>query len=633
MKYEKLAQDIISNVGGKENVNSLTHCITRLRFKLNDESKANTEILKNMDGVVTVVQSGGQYQVVIGNHVPEVYAEVAAVGGFQTASAEPSDEKVGLFNRFIDIISGVFTPTLGVLSATGMIKGFTALFISLGVLTNTSGTYQILNAIGDCLFYFFPIFLGYTSAKKFNANIFIGMAIGATLVYPTFSGLTAAGKPLYTLFSGTVIESPVYLTFLGIPVILMTYSSSVIPIILSTYVGSKIEGFFKKIIPSVVRTFLVPFCTLLVIVPLALIFIGPVATWAGQLLGAGTLSIYNLSPVIAGVLLGAFWQVFVIFGLHWGFVPIAINNLTVLKFDPILAGVFGASFAQTGVVLAIMLRTKNIKLKSLSIPAVISGIFGVTEPAIYGITLPRKKPFILSCIAAAVGGGIIGIMGTKGYILGGLGIFGIPSYISPEGMDRGFYGAIIGITVSFVLGFLLMFFGGFKDDEVKEDNTKGQGHSGETMVKQETVSSPLKGEVIALSDVKDEAFSTGALGKGIAIEPAEGKVFAPVDGVLTSLFSSGHAIGITSDHGVDILIHVGKDTVKLKGKYFTPKVKQGDAVKKGDLLMEFDMEAIKAAGYILTTPVIVSNSNNYLDVIETGKKNIGYKEDLLTVMI
>ncbi|WP_019911908.1 beta-glucoside-specific PTS transporter subunit IIABC [Paenibacillus sp. HW567] len=633
MKYEKLAQDIISNVGGKENVNSLTHCITRLRFKLNDESKANTEILKNMDGVVTVVQSGGQYQVVIGNHVPEVYAEVAAVGGFQTASAEPSDEKVGLFNRFIDIISGVFTPTLGVLSATGMIKGFTALLISLGVLTNTSGTYQILNAIGDCLFYFFPIFLGYTSAKKFNANIFIGMAIGATLVYPTFSGLTAAGKPLYTLFSGTVIESPVYLTFLGIPVILMTYSSSVIPIILSTYVGSKIEGFFKKIIPSVVRTFLVPFCTLLVIVPLALIFIGPVATWAGQLLGAGTLSIYNLSPVIAGVLLGAFWQVFVIFGLHWGFVPIAINNLTVLKFDPILAGVFGASFAQTGVVLAIMLRTKNIKLKSLSIPAVISGIFGVTEPAIYGITLPRKKPFILSCIAAAVGGGIIGIMGTKGYILGGLGIFGIPSYISPEGIDRGFYGAIIGITVSFVLGFLLMFFGGFKDDEVKADNTKGQGHSGEPMVKQETVSSPLKGEVIALSDVKDEAFSTGALGKGIAIEPAEGKVFAPVDGVLTSLFSSGHAIGITSDHGVDILIHVGKDTVKLKGKYFTPKVKQGDAVKKGDLLMEFDMEAIKAAGYILTTPVIVSNSNNYLDVIETGKKNIGYREDLLTVMI
>lgn len=631
MKYEKLAKEIIHNVGGKENVSSLTHCITRLRFKLIDESKANTEVLKNMDGIVTVIQSGGQYQVVIGNHVPEVYADVSAIGGFQSAAAEPSDEKIGLFNKFIDIISGVFTPALGVLCATGMIKGFTALFLSLGLLTNTSGTYQILNAIGDCLFYFFPIFLGYTSAKKFNANIFLGMAIGATLVYPTFSSITASGQPLYTLFSGSVIESPVYLTFLGIPVILMSYSSSVIPIILSTYVGAKIEAVFKKIIPSVVRTFLVPFCTLLIIVPLALIVIGPVATWAGQLLGAGTLFIYNLSPVIAGILLGAFWQVFVIFGLHWGFVPIAINNLTVLKADPILAGVFGASFAQTGVVLAILLRTKNIKLKSLSIPAVISGIFGVTEPAIYGITLPRKKPFVLSCIAAGVGGGIIGLMGTKGYILGGLGIFGIPSYISPEGMDAGFYGAIIGISVSFVLGFLLMYFGGFKDDVVKDQ--PADGPKGDILVKQETVSSPLKGEVVALSDVKDEAFSTGALGKGIAIEPSEGKVFSPVDGVLTSLFSSGHAIGITSDHGVDILIHVGKDTVKLKGKHFTPRVKQGDTVKKGDLLMEFDMDAIRAAGYILTTPVIVSNSNNYLDVIETGKKSIGYKEDLLTVMI
>lgn len=631
MKYEKLAKEIIQNVGGKDNVNSLTHCITRLRFKLKDESKANTEVLKNMDGIVTVVQSGGQYQVVIGNHVPELYADVIAIGGFQPSSEEVSTEKVGLLNKFIDLISGVFSPTLGVLCATGMIKGFTALFLSLGLLTNTSGTYQILNAIGDCLFYFFPIFLGYTSAKKFNANIFIGMAIGACLVYPTFSTITASGQPLYTLFSGTVIESPVYLTFLGIPVILMSYASSVIPIILSTYVASKIEGFFKRIIPSVIRTFLVPFCTLLLIVPLALIFIGPIATWAGQLLGAGTLEIYNLSPVIAGTLLGAFWQVFVIFGLHWGFIPIAINNLTSTGYDPILAGVFGASFAQTGVVLAILLKTKNIKLKSLSIPAVISGIFGVTEPAIYGITLPRKKPFILSCIAAAIGGGIIGIMGTKGYILGGLGIFGIPNFINPEGIDSGFYGALIGIIVSFVLGFLLMFFGGFKDDEVVKES-KGSGRT-DVLVKQETVISPLQGDVIALAELKDEAFSSGALGKGVAIEPIEGKVYCPVDGVLTNVFPSGHAIGITSVNGVEILIHVGKDTVKLKGKYFTPKVQQGAQVKKGDLLLEFDMKAIREAGFSLTTPVIVANSGNYLDVIETGKKRISFNEELLTIVI
>lgn len=638
MKYEDLAKSIISNVGGKENVNSLTHCVTRLRFKLKDEGKANTDFLKNMDGVVTVIQSGGQYQVVIGNHVSEVYAAVTSVAGISDGSVEDdsSKEKVSLFNRFIDIISSVFAPTLGVLAATGMIKGFNALFEALGWLTKTDGTYQILNAVGDCLFYFFPIFLGYTAAKKFNMNIFIGMAIGASLVYPSFTGLMdPSNTPLYTLFAGTIFESPVYITFLGIPVILMGYSSTVIPILISTYVGSKLEGLFKKVVPSVVRTFLVPFFTLLIIVPLSLIVIGPISTWAGTLLGQGLLWVYNLSSVVAGILIGGFWQVFVIFGLHWGLVPIALNNIAVLKYDPILAATFGASFAQIGVVLAILLKTKNQKLKSISIPAFISGIFGVTEPAIYGVTLPKKKPFIISCIAAAVGGGIIGGFDVKGYIIGGLGIFGIPSYIGPEGIDMNLWGAIIAIVVSFVLGFLIMFFAGFKDDEEADNKaTNNNGPTkGETLVTQETISSPIKGEVKALSEITDEAFSSGAMGKGVAIEPSEGKVYSPVDGVLTSLFSSGHAIGVTSNNGVDILIHVGKDTVKLKGKHFTAKVAQGDIVKKGQLLMEFDMAAIKEAGYTLTTPVIVSNTANYLDVIETDKKTIDLQDDLLTVVI
>ncbi|WP_037282926.1 beta-glucoside-specific PTS transporter subunit IIABC [Saccharibacillus sacchari] len=632
-KYEKLAKDIIQNVGGKENVNSLEHCVTRLRFRLKDENKANTDVLKNMDGVVTVVKSGGQYQVVIGNHVPDVYAEVNAAGGFaaESSSSDAGGEKGNLFNRFVDMISGVFAPTLGVLAATGMIKGFNALFLTLGWLTAESGTYQILNAIGDCLFYFFPIFLGFTAAKKFGANHFIGMAIGAALVYPNIAGITSSGvEPLYTLFGGTIFESPVYITFLGIPVILMTYSSSVIPIIIATFVASKIEAFFKRVIPSVVRTFLVPFCTLLVIVPLTFIFIGPIATWAGTLIGNGTLAVYNFSPIAAGVVIGAFWQVFVIFGLHWGFVPIAINNLTVLGRDPILVGMLGASFAQTGVVLAILLKTKNVKLKSLSIPAFISGIFGVTEPAIYGITLPRKKPFIISCVAAAVGGAFLGGMGTQGYMIGGLGIFAIPSYIGPNGLDMGFYGAIVGIVVSFVLGLVITLVM-FKDEVVATDNTPTK--KDDSVIQQETVGSPMKGNVIALSTIKDEAFSTGAMGKGVAIEPIEGKVYSPVDGVLTSLFSSGHAIGITSDTGVEILIHVGQDTVKLKGKYFTPQVKQGDTVKKGDLLMEFDMDAIRQEGYILTTPIIISNTGSYLDVIETEKKDIGYQDGLLTVVI
>lgn len=468
MKYENLAKDIIKNVGGKENVNSLTHCVTRLRFKLKDESKANTEVLKNMDGIVTVVQSGGQYQVVIGNNVSDVFADVNAIGGFTTEPVEEVQEKSNPLNKFIDIVSGVFTPILGVLCATGMIKGINALLIAVNIITETDGAYQILNAIGDCLFYFFPIFLGYTSAKKFKLNEFVGMAIGASLVYPTLTGLTAApNEPLYTLFAGTVIESPIYITFLGIPVILMSYSSSVIPIILSTFIGAKIEKVFKKVIPDVVKTFLVPLFTLIITVPISFIVIGPIATWAAKLLGTGTIAIINLSPILAGAIIGGIWQIAVIFGLHWGLIPIAINNMMTIGYDTILSCALGTTFAQTGVVLAILLKTKNQKLRGISLPAFISGIFGVTEPAIYGVTLPRKKPFILSCIASGVGGAITGFMGVKIFAITGLGIFSVPSYIGPNGMDRGFYGAIIAMVVSFIVGFLLMFFAGFKDDEVE----------------------------------------------------------------------------------------------------------------------------------------------------------------------
>ncbi|MEG1004312.1 MAG: beta-glucoside-specific PTS transporter subunit IIABC [Clostridium sp.] len=628
MKYESLAKEIIKNVGGKENINSLTHCITRLRFKLKDESKANTEILKNIDGVVTVIKSGGQYQVVIGNHVPDVYKDVVLIGEIGTSeSEEETGEKMNPFNKFIDIISGVFTPILGVLAATGMIKGFNALFLAMGWLDAGSGTYAILNAIGDCLFYFFPIFLGYTSAKKFKLNEFIGMAIGAALVYPSLAGVTA-GDPLFVLFQGTIIESPIHVTFLGIPVILMNYTSSVIPIIISCYVGSKIEKVFKNIIPSVVKAFLVPFCTLLVIVPVTFIVIGPIATWASQLVGALTVIAYEFSPILAGVLIGGFWQVFVIFGLHWGLIPIGFNNLAVNGQDAILALTFAASFAQIGVVLAIMLKTKDKKLKSLCLPAFISGIFGVTEPAIYGVTLPRKKPFVISCIAGAVGGGILGGMGTLTYMNGGLGIFAIPTFINPEiGITKGFYGMAISAVVAFVLGFIMMFLTKLNEKTTSEDVKEN------VLVKQEVLNSPISGAVKPLSVIKDDAFSKGILGKGIAIEPKVGKVYSPANGRITTFFPTGHAIGITTDTGAEILIHVGMDTVQLNGRYFTPKAKQGDLVKKGQLILEFDIEKIQKAGYSVTTPVLVTNSDNYLDIIETDKNNVDQNDELLTVVI
>ncbi|WP_318617686.1 beta-glucoside-specific PTS transporter subunit IIABC [Sporosarcina sp. YIM B06819] len=637
MKYEQLAKDIVENVGGKDNIRRVVHCVTRLRFQLKDEGKANTNVLKEMDGVVTVMKSGGQYQVVIGNHVPDVYKAVLEVAGLQAQAPVEEDgpkEKKGLLNGFIDIVSSIFFPVLGVLAAAGMIKGFNALFIALGWLDNTSGTYQILNAVGDALFHFFPIFLGYTAMTKFGGNKFIGMAIGAALVYPSLSTLTA-GDPLYTLFAGTMFESPVYITFLGIPVILMSYASSVIPIILAAYFGSKIEKGFKKVIPDVVKLFLVPFGTLLVIVPVTFIVIGPIATWAGQILGQSTIWIYNLSPIAAGAVLGGLWQVIVIFGLHWGIVPVAINNLMTMGADPILAMVFAPSFAQIGAVLAVWMKTKQQKLKSLSIPAFISGIFGVTEPAIYGVTLPLKKPFIMSCIAAAVGGGIVGITGTHGYLLGGLGIFAIPSFIHPTGgLTIEFWGAIIAMAVAFVLGFILTYlFGmgkGRNSEKGEETVVANTANHKETTVKvnNKVVFSPFNGQMIPLSEINDAAFASGALGAGVAIVPSEGKLFSPVTGTVTALFPTKHAIGIVADDGAEMLIHIGLDTVQLEGKYFTAHIAQGDRVEKGQLLIEFDIEQIRTAGFDVTTPVIVTNHERY-KLVPTTEKQIKHGFDLL----
>ncbi|WP_342570433.1 beta-glucoside-specific PTS transporter subunit IIABC [Paenibacillus sp. FSL R5-0749] len=633
--YDQLAKDILSGVGGRENVNSVFHCVTRLRFKLKNESVAKTEELKNLPGVITVMQSGGQYQVVIGNEVPDVYKAVVKAGNFPTEGqfeeeADNSGKKVGLFSRFIDMISGVFTPLLGLLAATGMIKGFTAMFLSFGWITDTSGTYQLLNATGDCLFYFFPIFLGYTAIKKFGGSPFLGMAIGASLVYPTLSGLTA-GDPLYTLFTGTLIESPIHITFLGIPVILMSYSTSVIPIIIATFFAVKIERFFKNIIPKVVSTFLVPFFTLLVIVPATFILIGPVSTWAGQLIGAGATGIYELSPVITGLVIGGLWQVFVLFGLHWGLVPVMLLNLSTSGADPIIAMSFAASFAQIGAVLAVMFKTKNKKLKSLGIPAFISGIFGVTEPAIYGLTLPLKKPFIMSCIAGGIGGGILGLAGSKLYIFGGLGVFGFPSFINKAtGVDSGFYMALVACGIAFILGFILTYVVGFQD-KVEAKPAAAPVLDPNPNSRYEIVS-PMAGEVVALKDINDITFAGEHMGKGIAIRPTSGRVVSPITGVVQTVYRTKHAIGLVSDDGVEMLIHIGQDTVKLKGEHFTTHVKDGDRVNAGDLIVEFDLQAIKDAGYETVTPIIVTNTSNYLDVVGTKDASVHEKDKLITVL-
>jgi len=640
MSYEKLAKDIIQNVGGKENVKSVVHCITRLRFKLKDESKANTEVLKDMDGVVTVIKSGGQYQVVIGNHVPDVYKAVLAEGGFAAERPVDADEETGekqsLFNRFIDVISNIFSPVLGLLAATGIIKGFNSLFVALGWVSNvpvnattgvvesTYGIYALLNAIGDGFFVFLPIFLGYTAMKKFGGTPMLGMAIATALVHPSLVGIRAL-EPISTVFKGTVFESLIQIEFLGIPVVLMTYTSSVIPIILATFFAAKVEKWLAKVMPAVVKSFFVPLFTLLIIVPLTFLIIGPVSTWAANLLGQGTLWIYEAVPAIAGLILGGFWQVFVIFGLHWGFVPIAYNNYPVLGYDNFLVMTFAASFAQIGAVLAVMLLTKNKKTKSLSVPAFISGIFGVTEPAIYGVTLPLKKPFIISCIGAGVGGAIIAVMGAKTYSPGPLGIFKIPTIINPEtGIDTGFWGAMIAIAVAFVLSFVLtLVFGGVNKKVNKEDQVLIKG------LRSEDIVSPIAGEIIALTEVPDQVFASESMGKGVGIVPSNGRAVSPVNGVVTTLFKTKHAIGITSDNGAEILIHIGMDTVQLEGKHFTAHVKQGDKVNVGDLLLEFDLDSIKNAGFQLITPVIITNSADYSQIDPVKEKKVSEKQILI----
>ena len=630
-KYENLAKEIIKNIGGKENINGLTHCITRLRFKLKDESKANDDVIKKMEGVVTVMHSAGQYQVVIGNHVPFVYEEVCKVAGISAEKDSEDGAPKGAFNKLIDIISGCFQPFLGALCAAGMIKGLNALLVFLGIYAQTDGGYILLNAIGDAIFYFMPIIIGYTSAKKFKLNPFTGIIIGAALCYPAIqNSALSASEPIMTLFKGTFAESPVYTKIFGIPLLAQNYTSSVVPVIFIVWFASKLQKLGKKFIPEMLQNFFVPAFVLLIALPLGFLAIGPVVSIATSLVGKGFGSLYAFSPIICGILVGFFWQALVIFGLHWGLIPLAMMNLGMLGYDTILTGMFGASFAQTAVVFAMYFKLKNKKEKELCMPAVISGICGVTEPAIYGLSLPKKTPFIYSMIGGAAGGAIMGAMSVKGYTMGGLGIFGVVNYINPANNDAsGMFASFICIAVSMVVGFVLTYFFWKDNSVVEEENKIGNKN---ISVGKETIKAPIAGNIKPLSEVKDDAFAKGTLGKGIAIDPKEGKVVAPFNGTVMTLFPTKHAIGLVSDKGMEILIHIGLDTVQLEGKYFEAHIKQGDKVKEGQTLITFDIEAIKKEGYSLETPIIVTNSSDYLDFIQTEKKSVKQKDELLTVL-
>ncbi|MED1738003.1 beta-glucoside-specific PTS transporter subunit IIABC [Bacillus swezeyi] len=608
MDVQSLAKEILKHIGGEKNVVSLVHCATRLRFKLKDRSKADKKALEETDGVVTVVESGGQFQVVIGNHVPEVYKEIGRISNIleDSAADQSQKEKGNLAGRLVDVVSSIFTPLLGVMAGAGILKGLLLICTNAGWLTAEETTYTILYAAADSLFYFLPLLLAVTAAKKFGANLFVALTMAGALIYPSILELKNSGADT---------------EFFGIPVVLMNYTSTVIPIILAVFVMSWLEKYCMRIIHDSVKNFITPVICLVVMVPLTLIVFGPLGVYTGNGIAAAILSVFDVSPILAGAIIAALWQILVIFGIHWGIVPVILNNIAVHGKDYIKPATAAAVFAQTGAAFGVMLKTKNKKLKTLAGSAAITGIFGITEPAVYGVTLRLKKPFVCGVISAAAGGAIIGYSHSVAIASGAPGLLTIPIFYGP-----GFLGFIIGISVSFVLSIVLTYIVGFDDpiDEKQQQHTgKGSG---------EKIYSPLQGDVLPLTEVSDKVFSSGALGEGVAVLPAKGIVAAPADGVVTTAFPTGHAYGITTESQAEILIHIGVDTVKLEGKHFDSKVVQGQKVKRGDILAEFDLEALIREGFDVKTPVVVTNSNQYSDVVQTDQKRVK-TEDLIMILI
>lgn len=631
-KYTELAQDILNHIGGKDNVLSVKHCVTRLRFQLKDKNKADTEFLKQRDGIVTVVEAGGQYQIVIGNHVSDVYDEVLKVSGLADGGSLDIDEgdikKGNLFDRFIDVVSSLFQPFLGPLAAAGILKGVTAILLTLG-LSQNNGIYVIMNALSDAFFQYLPIMLAVTSAKRFKMNVYTALGIAGALVYP---GLIESVNSATKLF-GVSLSLPQG-----------GYYNTVLPILLAIWLASYIEKILCKLLPEVIKLFGVPFFTILITVPITFLVVGPIANTASDWISILFQSLYDFNPVIFGLILGTFWQILVMFGLHWGLVPLAIMDMTQHGSSILLVASVLPCFTQTGVLAAIWLKTKEKKVKEGVVPAFISSIFGVTEPAIYGYTLPMRIPFVISCLVSGLVGMYLSFCKVRGYTMGGLGIFVYPSFINPKtGSFDEVIHLIIGTVLAIVISFIIMLF--FKvpilyseqkqltSDKIskKKETLKSEVNT-EKNVPELVIKSPITGKIVSLENVPDKVFSSGVMGKGVAIDPEEGAVFAPTDGKVEMLFPTKHAIGILTKHGIKLLIHIGTDTVELGGKHFITHVNQGQIIMEGQKLVSFDSDAIRKEGYSLLTPVIITNSDDYSEIQITNLKDVTTKDELIKVI-
>ena len=605
-----LAKQLLKLVGGKQNINQVWHCATRLRFTLKDQDKVPKEKVEALDGVITVVEASGQFQVVIGNNVSDVYQEVVklepSLSDGTEGPATVTHEKMTFkraFNGLLTFISGVFTPFLGAMAGAGILKGLLSLAVVLGWLTTKSGAYQIWWAAADGIFYFLPLALAFTAAKQLKVNQFVAMAIAAAMVYPNIVALV--GKPS--------------IDFLGIPVVAANYTATVLPILLVVVVQKFLEPFFNRIWHESVRNILAPLCLLVVIVPLTMLVVGPVSSILSNGLATAIVSLNKSVPVLAGMILGGFWQVFVIFGVHWALVPVMMNNIALYGTDPMMPILLPAVLAQAGAAFAVFLKARDAKMKSLAGSSTITALFGITEPTIYGITLKLKKPFYCACVAGAVGGIIVAMSGAGANVASLASILSLPTYLG-----KGFGVSVIGDVVAFVLGVgLTLAFGGINAP------AKNQAATAVVADHAETLAAPVKGTLVTLSDVPDEVFASGTMGQGIAIEPEENVVKSPVAGTVSLVYPTGHAIGITSDKGAEILIHIGIDTVNLKGKHFKALIEQGQKVTVGTPLVEFDYQAIQAAGYAPTVMMIVTNSDQYQ--VETRSDGATDDDALMTL--
>ncbi|EGO2652095.1 PTS glucose transporter subunit IIA [Enterococcus faecalis] len=608
MDYQAIAKEILKDVGGKDNIVDVTHCYTRLRFVLKDTKQANKEALLQTEGVISVVESGGQYQVVLGNKVAHVYNALEPLLAQQLTTKTSTKEKNSLGNRILNTVAAIFTPVVPAIAASGMLKGILAIAVMVAnnfyqVDLKPLNTYIILSAASDALFYFMPVILGYSAAKVFKTNEYIAMVIGATLCYPTIVSLMTE-------------ESAV--TLFGLHVTKANYVSTVIPIILAIFMLAYVQRFLEKVIPEVLKIIMVPTLSLLLMIPATLLLFGPIGIYLGD--GVNWLYYYimNFSPILLGGFIGGIWCVLVIFGAHRGLVPIGINDVARTGRQNLLAFAGAANFSQAGAAFGVFVRTKNKDLKAVAASATVTALFGITEPAIYGANLRLKKPMIYAVASGAAGGALMGWGGSYGTAFANQGLLTIPVYA--EAGTKAFICYLLGCGIAFFGAFLLTIFLGFNDLPLDESRQEpGFKTEAGTVKEKQRIQAPVQGQLVSLDQINDEVFASQQMGKTLAIYPIEEQIVSPGNGQVTALYPTHHAIGLKLDNGAEILLHIGINTVELKGRGFERFVKAGERVRLGQKLLSFDKQIIQAAGYDPTVLVIVTNTAE-MAIIETTKQ-------------